>query len=228
MAPDNTSKTVSVVSFFDKHSLSIRIWHWVTYLALTASLITVLLASTLFKTSNNVSMVQDQLQHRGATITKDQARGVAHEYSDKLWDTHKIIGYVLSFLLLSRLVIEIAQPSDEKMKNKLRTALGFQAGNKSEKYERGHYLMVKGGYLIFYLAILVMALTGLGLAFEDAPYLKDIQNPLRSVHSFLQYFIYGYILFHIVGVILAETGAYRGIVSRMIHRRELQNSGRPL
>jgi Ni/Fe-hydrogenase 1 B-type cytochrome subunit len=207
----------SAIDISQKHSLSIRVWHWVTYLALTASLVTVLLGSTLFKTKSNIAMVQEQLQQRGATVTKDQARGVAHEYSDKIWDTHKIIGYIISFLLLSRIIIEIAQPREEKLRIRIKNALGFRSANQVEKMERQHYLLVKRGYLFFYTAILVMAITGLGLAFEDAPYLKDIQKPIKSVHSFAQYCIYAYILFHIVGVILAETGKYKGIVSRMIN-----------
>jgi Ni/Fe-hydrogenase 1 B-type cytochrome subunit len=207
----------SAIDISQKHSLSIRVWHWVTYLALTASLVTVLLGSTLFKTKSNIAMVQEQLQQRGATVTKDQARGVAHEYSDKIWDTHKIIGYIISFLLLSRIIIEIAQPREEKLRIRIKNALGFRSANQVEKMERQHYLLVKRGYLFFYTAILVMAITGLGLAFEDAPYLKDIQKPIKSVHSFVQYCIYAYILFHIVGVILAETGKYKGIVSRMIN-----------
>jgi len=219
MATLTFAESVPVNIFIEKHSLSIRIWHWTTYLALTASLITVLLGSTLFKTRDNVAMVQEELQQKGASITKDQAWAVAHEYSDKLWDTHKIIGYVICFLLLSRMIIEIAQPSEEKLKIKIRNALRFRSKNPEGLNEQRHFLFVKRVYLIFYVAILTMAITGLGLAFEDAPYLKDIQKPIKGVHSFVQYFIYSFILFHIIGVIRAETGRYKGIVSGMIHKK---------
>lgn len=221
MATEIFSNPVSRIGFNEKHSLSIRIWHWLTYLALTASLITVLLGSTLFRTRDNIVMVQQQLKRGGALVTKDQAKGVAHEYSDKLWDTHKIIGYVISFLLLSRLIIEVAQPKDEKLRIKIISALGFKSSNKQQKNEQNHYLLVKSGYLIFYMSILVMAVTGLGLAFEDAPYLKDMQKPLKSIHSIVQYFIYAYILFHIIGVIRAESRQHKGIVSRMINDNKL-------
>lgn len=220
MSTENSTVNISSLSFNQKHSLAIRIWHWLTYIALTGTLITVLLASTLFKTKNNIAMVQGQLQQKGIVVSKDQARSVAHEYSDKLWDTHKIIGFVICFLLVSRLIIEIMQPGDEKLKTKIKNALSFRSTTMIEKNERKHFILVKRGYVLFYFTIATMAITGLGLAFEDAPYLKDIQHLLRNIHSFLQYFIYAYLLFHIVGVILAETGQHKGIVSGMIHGKK--------
>jgi Ni,Fe-hydrogenase I cytochrome b subunit len=59
---------ISSISFNKKHSLPLRIWHWMTTLAIIATLITVLLASTLFKTKNNISMVQKQLQQKGVAF----------------------------------------------------------------------------------------------------------------------------------------------------------------
>jgi cytochrome b561 len=120
-------------------------------------------------------------------------------------------------LLLSRILIEIAQPGEEKLGGKIRRALGFKSGDPGEVKERRHYIQVKGGYIAFYILILVMALTGLVLAFEDVAMLKGIQRPVKQVHGFVQYFIYGYILIHLVGVIRADLGKYRGLVSGMIH-----------
>jgi Ni/Fe-hydrogenase 1 B-type cytochrome subunit len=92
--------------FNEKHFLAIRIWHWTTFLVMSASLITVLLASTMFSTKSNLSMITEQIQKKGGVVTPVQARAVAHEYSDKLWMVHKYIGYGLCFLLLCRIFIE--------------------------------------------------------------------------------------------------------------------------
>jgi len=207
----------AVIALNEKHSLAIRLWHWITFLSITASLVTVLLGSTLFKTKDNVSVVQNQLQEKGAIVTKDQAWAVAHEFSDKLWDTHKFIGYFLSFLLLSRFLIEIAQPQDEKLKARIKNALGFKTNSPDEIKGQKHYLLVMRGHLVFYLIFLIMALTGLGLAFEDAPVLKDLHKSIKSVHSFVQYFVYGYILLHLIGVVRSDLGKSKGIVSGMIN-----------
>ena len=112
-------------AFNQPHSIAIRIWHWTFFVCIAATLVTVLLASTFFRTRNTISMVQQQLQQKGVVVNQDQARAVARGvYTDKLWDIHRVIGYVLSALLLSRLVIELAQPREEKLITRLKIAIG--------------------------------------------------------------------------------------------------------
>jgi Ni/Fe-hydrogenase 1 B-type cytochrome subunit len=214
------SKENAAPTFNEPHSPAIRIWHWTFFLVLTASLVTVLLGLTLFRTKQNIAGVQSQLQESGAMVSKDQARGIAHMYSDKLWELHTIIGYVLFGLLLTRVIIEIAQPGEEKLAVKLRKAMGFQSPNPAEQKEKQHYIQVKWTYIVFYCAILTMALTGLGLAFEDVPVLKNWNGTLTQVHSIVQYFIYGFILIHLAGVIKSDLGNHKGLVSGMIHGRK--------
>lgn len=213
------AQTQHVSAFFknQKNSLAIRIWHWITFLGFTASLVTVLLGSTMFKTKPNIPMIMDEVAQKGGTVTKDQAWRVAHAYSDKLWNTHKIIGFVLCFLLLSRIFIEVAQNKNDKLSTRIRTALNFHPANETAIMERNHYLLVKRGYLIFYTIFLTMALSGLVLAFEDVEFLKPIRKSANSIHSFVQYLIYGYIILHIVGVVRADLYKNKGIVSGMIN-----------
>lgn len=208
-----------IPKFFErqKNSLAIRIWHWLTFLGLTASLVTVLLGSTLFKPSQNVSAVMEEVAQKGGSVTKDQAFNVAHTYSDKLWDTHRIIGFVLCFLVLSRFLIEINQKKEEKLTARIRTALNFHPTDPERIKERNHYVLVKRGYLVFYILFLTMALTGLVLAFEEVAFLKPLQESFRSVHSFVQYGIYAYILLHLIGVVRADLYKNKGIVSGMIN-----------
>jgi Ni/Fe-hydrogenase 1 B-type cytochrome subunit len=205
------------LTFNEPHSAGIRIWHWAFFIVITGSLLTVLLASTTFRTRNTTAMVQQQLQQKDVSVTTDQARAVAHEFNDKVWDLHKIAGYVLSALVLIRILLEIAQPGEEKLARKIRRALGFRPATPEENDDRRHYLGVKLGYLAFYLLILLMALTGLGLAFEDVPVLKTYHQPIKSTHAFLQYLIYGYIILHLGGVVLADLRRHKGLVSGMIH-----------
>lgn len=201
-----------------KHSLGIRIWHWVTFALFTATIITVLLANTLFDTRSNISMVQDQVKEKGGTVTMDQAKTVAHEYNDKLWNTHKIIGYFLCFALLSRMIIEVTNSKEEKLLTRIKLAAQLSKNKTSRNNDSQHYLMVKYGYLVFYLLFLIMACTGLILAYEDTEFLKPFQQTARSIHEFVQYCIYGYIVFHLVGVIRADVTENPGIVSRMINK----------
>ena len=130
---------------------------------------------------------------------------------------HTWLGYGLCFLLLSRIIIEVSNPKEQRLKNKIKKALSFAFINDTEKFDKRHYLLAKYGYLFFYIIIILMAITGLGLAFEDVPFLKDIHRSIKKVHSFTQYLIYFYIISHLIGVIRAEITDNKGIVSRMIN-----------
>ncbi|GAC1422346.1 MAG: hypothetical protein NVS1B13_11180 [Flavisolibacter sp.] len=203
--------------FNTSYNLSIRIWHWLTFITITASIVMVLLASTLFTMKDNSPMVQEQVKQKGGIVSSDQAKAVAHEYNDKLWNAHKIIGYGISLLVLFRIIIEVAYSKEKKLGNKIKMAFALQTRSDVERKDRRHYIWVKWGYVLFYFFIFIMALTGLGLAYEDVPFLKDINGTLSDIHSIVQYFIYAYILFHLVGVIRADITDNKGIVSAMIH-----------
>jgi len=203
-----------------RHSAVIRIWHWSFFIILTASLVTVGLASTLFRTRNNISMVQTQLQKKGVAINPDQARAVAHEFNDKLWALHTWLGYILCFFVVARIIIECVEPSTERLNRRLKAALAFRSSSPQERGEQQHYLLVKRSYLVFYAAIAVMALTGLVLAFENVALFKEWRAPVKQLHAFVQYVIYGYVLLHLAGVIRADLGQFPGIVSSMINGRK--------
>jgi cytochrome b len=203
-----------------RHSVAIRIWHWSFFVVLTASLITVGLASTVFRTRNNIELVQTQLKAKGVLVDSDQARAVAHEFNDKLWGLHTWLGYVLCFFVLARIAIELTQSPTERLRRRLKAAVAFRPSTPRERGEQQHYLLVKRFYLIFYAAITVMALTGLVLAFEDVPLFREWRAPVKQLHAFVQYIIYGFIVLHLAGVIRADLGRQPGIVSGMINGRK--------
>ncbi|MBS1665071.1 MAG: cytochrome b/b6 domain-containing protein [Bacteroidetes bacterium] len=203
--------------FNEKHSLALRLWHWIFFLLITSSMICVLLASTLFRTRNNTEMVQQQLQRNNITVDANQARAVSHAFNDKLWDWHTDIGYFIAIFLAGRFLLEIFQPKEEKLSTRIKTAMGFTVLSVYQKSVQVHYVRVKWGYIVFYALMLIMVLTGLGLAFEQVAFLKANRGLIKQTHSLTQYAIYAFVLFHLTGVILADAGNYPGIVSGMIH-----------
>ena len=205
--------TDTTTLFKDTKPASIRIWHWLVFLFFAASITTVLLNKTMFKTRDNIGMVKEQVQKDGGVITDKQARNVAHEYSDKLWDLHKFIGFGISFLLLWRIIAEIVISKDKKLKHRILKATRLS----SVTDEKKHYLMVQYSYVVFYLLFILMVITGLVLAFEDIEWLKSVHDVSKEIHEFLQYGFYGFIVLHIFGVIRADLTKYGGIVSRMIN-----------
>ncbi|MEI6291978.1 MAG: cytochrome b/b6 domain-containing protein [Chloroflexota bacterium] len=215
----NVNSATSIKSPFDQtHSIAIRIWHWVTFLTITFILLTVLFASTLLNPRANSMAVQKILKEKSIEISDQQAFGVAHFFDDQMWDLHKLLGYGLAFLVLARIVIELTQSQEEKVKSRMKNALSLLKQNGADKKEYKHYLIVKWSYSIFYLVILFMAISGLCLAFgRDLGIPRELNHTIKEVHGFCQYLIYAFIFFHLIGVIYADLGKTKGIVSGMIN-----------
>lgn len=215
---NNTISGDTVSSLFlQKHSAMIRTWHWLTFIILSSSIITVLLTSTLFNQRDNIVVVQNQLKAKGITVTEDQAFSVSREYEDKLWGVHKLLGYGLAFLLLSRIMIEFMHKPEEKFRTRMKNAFLLYKQNSENKKEYRHYLIVKWSYLFFSVLLLLMVLTGLGLAFgRELSFSRGLHNTVKEIHSITQYLIYAFVFFHIFAVIIADNNRDKGLVSGMI------------
>lgn len=202
-----------------KHSAGIRIWHWLTLIVMSGSLITALLAKTIFATGTNIPLVQETLQQNNITVSQQQAREVSNEFNDILWHWHQYIGYVLAALFGFRIILEFIHPKEQKLIPALKSGIRYLKTGKGDIKETRHYLFVKYLYMLFYLALLAMALTGLFMAYsDDIDSLKEIRHNVKEVHSAIMWVIVGYLALHIGGVTLAEIGIkYKGIVSDMIN-----------
>ena len=200
-----------------KNSASIRLWHWLNALVISGSLLTVLLNSTLLKTRANAALIKNQLKEAGATVTDDQARHAAHELSDKVWALHTYFGYGLVALVVFRLSLEFFQLADQRFLRGLKNAYQRYKSIQQNREQLRHDFWVKTLYALFYLMIIIQAITGLCLAFEDdVPALKAI-HAFRKIHSLNMYLILIFIFLHLAGVFLAERKDRRGIVSDMIN-----------
>ncbi len=124
------------ISFFKlQYSAAIRVWHWLTFLFITGSMVTVLFASTLFEHHGPkppVAQAQGQsVQKQNEEPKFDPSKQspedkAAHMYANKIWDVHKIIGFGLCFLLLTRVVIEVSRKKEERLVTKINKALAIQ------------------------------------------------------------------------------------------------------
>ncbi len=204
-----------------RYSSSLRLWHWLSAIAITGSLLTVLVNSTILKAGGSVPLVQSSLAKTGTTISTDQARAVVHDLRDRVWDWHTYIGFGVSALLLFRLILEFFQLSDQKLIRKIKTAYHQYYVIKNKRETSRHEFWVKTLYAIFYLLLLVTVITGLDLAFEDdVPFLRKFHF-MKEVHSFNMYLILIFIFVHLAGVFLAERRKEdKGIVSGMINGGE--------
>jgi Ni,Fe-hydrogenase I cytochrome b subunit len=218
MVQGNNSLASVTSPFIQEHSILIRVWHWLVFLFITAIIVTVLFVSTMLKPQQNAVLVQNLLKEKGVEITPPQASSVARMYENKMWHLHIILGYGIAILLLFRIFIEFSQPGSERILTRMKNVtLSYKKGGLSRNDFR-HYMLVNWNYLIFYFMILIMVLTGLGLAFgHQIEFLGKVRRTMRIVHSAGQLLIYAFVLFHLVGVVLDENGKSRGIVSGMIN-----------
>ncbi len=205
-------------SFGGKHSRSMRLWHWSTVIIILGSLTTVLLAKTLFNTKTTIPLVKESLQKNNVVITDIQARSVTHEFNDLIWKWHIYFGYVLAGLLLFRIIFEFFQPKDQKIIPLFKNSLRALRLPNNDSREIKHYFIVKCTYILFYFSLFVQTCTGLFMVYsDDIDSLQNIRNTVSDIHSVFMWVIITFIVVHIGGVILAELGKNKGIVSSMIN-----------
>ena len=204
--------------FLQKNSAALRIWHWLTFLVVTALIVTVLMASTVLDPRENIPVVQNILKDKGVVVSNDQTFAVTHMYDDKMWGLHEILGYALAFLFLSRIAVELTQPKEERISYRMKKARVALKQTVTDKKEWKHYLIVKASYSLFYLLLFAMVATGLTIAFgKDLGLAAPTRHTVKEVHGFIQYLIYAFLFFHLAGVIRAELRNAKGIVSGMIN-----------
>lgn len=198
-----------------KYDLKIRIWHWLTALVITGSLLTVLINSTLLDRSQS-PFIQKQMQEAGVQLSTKQARAATHGLEDQVWTIHIYFGYALAALFAFRLISEPFLPKDMKLMYKIKNT--YKKFRTESLGDVRHNFAVKVIYAIFYLLLLIMVCTGLSLAFQDELGIPDrIAHTIQDVHGFCMYLVLGYVVIHIAGVLFAETRADKGIVSDMIN-----------
>jgi acetyl esterase/lipase/cytochrome b len=204
--------------FIQEHSAAIRAWHWLTFLLISGILVTVLLNSTLMNQRANVPVVQEILKSKGVIVNEDQAFAVTREYEDKSWGVHKWIGFGLVFLLISRIAIEFVQPGEEKLLTRFKKALGLYRQKDENQKEYKHYLGTKITYMIFYVLLLYMAVTGICLAFgQELGISRKLHGTIKDIHGFGQYIMYAFVTVHLCGIVISENLKAKGIVSGMIN-----------
>jgi len=213
-----TRHDVQHPSTIKRYSFPLRLWHWTNLIIISGSLITVLINSTITDDHATSTLLKDEIQKTGTTLTDEQTQTAAHALSDSVWGIHIYFGYVLAGLLAFRFVLEFFQLADQKFIRKLKSAYHqFNTIKKNREIAR-HEFTVKIIYALFYALLFIMSITGLFLAFEDAlSAYKSIRHSVKEVHGFCMYLILAFILVHVVGVLLAERKNEKGIVSDMIN-----------
>lgn len=140
-------------------------------------------------------------------------RGVGE---DTLWQLHIYIGYALVVGIVARLSWGLVGPRHARFSDMWHPAAWWDAVrnlNLKAKPRFGHNTLASGAYLLVYLLLITMAITGLGLAavehsmgpfnvwFGDMAWLEDL---FEEPHEIIYYLLMGFVVIHIAALIWHE------------------------
>ncbi len=135
---------------------------------------------------------------------------------DTLWQLHIYLGYALVVGIVSRLAWGLVGPRHARFTDMWHPAAWWHAIRNVDlqaKPRFGHNTLASGVYLAVYVLLVVMAITGLGLAavehsmgpfdfwFGDMVWLKGV---FEEPHEIIYYFLMGFVVLHIAALIWHE------------------------
>ncbi|HRN56686.1 MAG TPA: cytochrome b/b6 domain-containing protein [Agriterribacter sp.] len=179
-----------------------RILHWLIAFTFLYILLTVWLRMDWMNKNNVGKIVADSLEKQHIHLSDEVAANIGRSVRRPMWDTHIYAGYVLLFLYIVRLVVMriegsvFSNPFSRKITNKER----FRSAV----------------YLVFYICLGTSLLTGGYIALIGKTY-PSVYKAMKAVHVQSLYYSLAFIFLHLGGLVLAELGAGKGIISRMIH-----------
>ena len=148
---------------------------------------------------NNVAnIIQDFLKDTDQTLSQDQLIDLAKKIRKPMWIWHIYLGYVLTALFSLRFILPFF--GQMKFQNPLAKNLTLK-----EKFQ-------KWVYIIFYVCVVVSLVTGLVIEFGP----KDLKHTMEEIHVLSIYYLIGFIVIHLGGVLMAEFTNQKGIISRIV------------
>lgn len=133
-----------------------------------------------------------------------------------LWQLHIYIGYALVVGIIARLVWGVVGPRHARLSDMWHPIVWWNAVcnfNLHAKPRFGHNTLAGAAYLLVYLLLITMAITGLGLAaveqsmgpfntwLGDMPWLKEL---FEEPHELIFYLLMGFVVIHITALIWHE------------------------
>jgi cytochrome b561 len=175
-----------------------RTLHWAIAISFTLLLITIFLRLTWMNKFNVAAIIQEYLITTGQTLSQDQLIALAKQIRQPMWDWHIYIGYILTGLFSLRLIL----PFFGSMKFQNPFAKDLSIKDKFQKWT----------YIIFYCCVVISLVTGLIIVFGP----KEFKKPMEDIHVLGIYYLIGFIMIHIGGVLIAEFTNQKGIISRIV------------
>lgn len=156
-----------------------------------------------------------------------------------LWQLHIYIGYALVVGIVARLAWGMVGPRHARFSDMWHPAAWWDAVrnfNLKAKPRFGHNTLASGAYLLVYLLLITMAITGLGLAaveqsmgpfnawFGDMAWLEDL---FEEPHELIYYLLMGFVVIHIAALIWHEHKDKTPLAQAMVtgYQYEVESTG---
>lgn len=172
--------------------------HWAIAICMLLLLLTIFLRLTWMNKNNVSDIIQDFLATTNVSLSEDETILLAKKIRKPMWDWHIYLGYVLVGLYSIRMLLpffghmKFSNPFTKELSGKTK----FQ------------YTL----YIIFYACVAVSLATG--LIIELGP--KTLKKSMEAIHELSIYYLLGFIVLHIGGVLYAEFTTNKGIVSKIV------------
>jgi len=181
-----------------RFNLAHRLIHWAIAFTVLFLLLTILLRMGWMNKDHVGNIIQQNLGKSNIHINTKDAALIGKAVRKPLWNWHILAGYTLIGLYLIRMILTAIQ--------------GIAYKNPFSKTTKTKEKFQAWVYIIFYCLLAVSLFTGFMI--ENGP--KSLQHKMELVHVQGLYYLVAFIILHIGGVMLAEFGPEKGIISRII------------
>lgn len=179
-----------------------RLLHWLIAFTFLFILLTVWLRMDWMNKDHIGKIVAAGLEGQNVHISAETAVAIGKSIRKPMWDMHVYAGYFLIALYLIRLLVMKIE--------------GPVFSNPFSKGITSTERLKSAIYLVFYICLGASLLTGAYIKLAGKAY-PGIYAVMKSVHVQSLYYALTFVVLHLGGLVLAELGNGKGIISRMIH-----------
>lgn len=180
------------------YSAVYRMIHWSIAICMILLLITIFLRLTWMNKNNVAEIIQNYLNTTDQSLTQDQLIVLAKKIRQPMWDWHIYLGYILTGLFSIRFLLPIF--GEMKFQSPFKKELLLK-----EKFQ--NFI-----YLVFYGCVVISLSTGLLIKFGPS----TIKVLMQDIHVLSIYYLGGFIILHIGGVLWSEFTSQKGIISKIV------------
>ena len=172
--------------------------HWLIAFSMMALLATIFLRLTWMNKNNVADIIKEYLSTTDQSLNDDQLIQLAKKIRQPMWVWHIYIGYFLVGLFTIRITLPFF--GEMTWQNPLKKGLTGK--------QRFQFWV----YIVFYACVTGSLITGLIIEFGP----KEMKKSMEELHELSIYYLLGYIVLHIGGVLWAEMTSEKGLISKII------------